>query len=366
MPDAVLARAPGRVNLVGGHLDYNGGPVLPAAVGLYVWCRARRRPDRTVVVRARDLGQEDRFALDGIVPDPRRTWPNYVRGMAAVLQEERLDLPGAELEVWGDLPRGRGLSSSAALELAVGAAWWALTGRPLDRRRLALAGQRAEHAFVGVRCGLMDQWTGAFARPGHVLRFHPATLETAWIPWPAGAALLVLDSGVRRELAASEYNRRRAECAEAARVLGVPALAAATREGVEAARERLGPVLYRRARHVVTEVERVEAAAAALAAGDPAAAGRAMTGAHASLRDDYQVSCPELDTLVELALDAGAWGARMTGAGFGGSVVALVPADRAGAIRAAVLAGYRRRFPDLEGQGWVLEAVGGAEVLEVG
>ncbi|HET9772279.1 MAG TPA: galactokinase, partial [Acidimicrobiia bacterium] len=265
----------------------------------------------------------------------------YVEGMAWVLRQVGVDVPGADLVVHADLPAGAGLSSSAALESAAGLALTALAGGSVDRVALALAGQRAETEVVGMPCGLMDQMVVLSGRAGHALFFDTRTLETEQIPFDPGAAglaLLVLDTRVKHTLAGSPYAERRAACERAALALGVAALRDASPADVDkaAADGRLDEVAFRRARHVVTENARVLDVVALLRRGDLGGIGPALAGSHASLRDDYEVSCAELDVAVETAVAAGAVAARMTGAGFGGSALALVPSERAEAVAGAV------------------------------
>jgi galactokinase len=344
----LLAHAPGRVNVIGEHTDYNGGYVLPAALGLGTVVAARRRFDgrlRTLALRRDDvdnaeMGEEP----DEDTPD----WARYVRGMASLLYEEDLAPPGADLVIDGDLPLSSGLSSSASLEIAVGTALLGLAGEELEPAQLARFGQRVEHEIVGVRCGIMDQLASAAGREGHLLQIDCRSLAVQAIPFPDDLRLLVVDSGVPRDLASSAYNERRAECEAAVVKLqglrgGLISLRDADPELLEAARGDLSPVEMKRARHVVTENERVQRTAAALRAGDGRLAGRLLKESHDSLRDDYEVSGKELDLLVDISMEqAGVLGARLTGAGFGGCVVALVMAVVAERERDAIVRWYRR------------------------
>jgi galactokinase len=316
------ARAPGRVNLIGEHTDYNDGFVLPAAIDRFTTVDVRPRADRVVEVDAADLGERDSFSLDAI--DRTGSWRDYVRGVVGLLALEH----GADLRIESDVPRGAGLSSSAALEVAVGRA---LSDLPGDR--LALLAQRAENEFVGVQCGIMDQFTAALARAGHALLLDCRDLSYRHIPIPNGVVIVVCDSHVERRLASSGYNDRRAACEEAARLLGVAALRDATLEQVAALPEEL----RKRARHVVTENARTLAAADALGAGDLETVGELMLESHVSMRDDYEIVPAELDDLAARvrAVD-GCYGSRLTGGGFGGCTVALVAADAVGDARAAV------------------------------
>jgi galactokinase len=361
-----LFRAPGRVNLIGEHTDYNDGFVLPIALERETIAAAAGRTDRRLRARSADQGEEGEIDL-AAPPAPRRgTWLDYVEGTARVLEERFGPLPGADLLVTGDVPVGAGLSSSAALEMALATALASLAGWPLDRRALARAGQQAEHRFVGTRCGIMDQLVSMMGEAGRALLIDCRSLEARAIPLPPErAAVIVLDSGVRHRHASGEYNVRREQCEQAVARLaaarpGVRALRDVTPGELEAHARLLPEPLLRRARHVVREIDRTLKAADALAAGDLAEFGRLMFESHRSLRDDYEVSVPELDTLVQAAGSApGVRGARMTGGGFGGCAVALVePAavERAGRAIATAFATRFGRAP-----AWfVTRAAGGA------
>jgi galactokinase len=335
-------RAPGRVNLIGEHTDYNDGFVLPVAIDRSIVVAAGRRDDG--LLRSWSVGDRNAPAsrpLAELGPGVSSGWSAYVEGVAWVLLQEGLAVPGADLVVHADLPAGAGLSSSAALESAAGLALTELAGGSVDRVALALAGQRAETEVVGMPCGLMDQMVVLSGRAGHALFFDTRTLETEQIPFDPGAAglaLLVIDTRVKHTLAGSPYGERRAACERAAAALGVAALRDAAPADVEkaAADGRLDDVTFRRARHVVTENARVLEVADLLRSGDVGAIGPALAGSHRSLRDDYEVSCPELDLAVDTAVAAGAVAARMTGAGFGGSALALVPAESAEAVGLAI------------------------------
>lgn len=339
----LVARAPGRVNLIGEHTDYNDGFVLPCAISRQTMVAARRRDDRQVRIIAGDLGgATTSFSLSGpITPDSAAPWSNYVRGVADGLLDAGIDLPGADLAIMGDMPQGAGLSSSAALENAAGLALAALAGQPdFDRSRLALIGQRAEHHFAGCQCGIMDQLVSARAVAGSALLIDCRSLECTPVPLPDGLAVMIVHSGIERGLVDGEYNLRRQQCEAAARHFGVAAL-----RDLDVLPEAgdLDPVAYARARHVVGENARTLAAAEALRTGDLTRLGALMAQSHAAMRDDFQITLPAIDALVALLQQAisGAGGARMTGGGFGGAVVALLPAAEVERVRAAVLAGYR-------------------------
>lgn len=342
----LVARAPGRVNLIGEHTDYNDGFVLPCAISRQTMVAARRRGDRQVRIVAGDIGGATAtFSLNGpILPDSTAPWSNYVRGVADGLIEAGFDLPGADLAIMGDMPQGAGLSSSAALENAAGLALAALAGRPdFDRTRLALIGQRAEHHFAGCQCGIMDQLVSARAVAGAALLIDCRSLECTAVPLPEGLAVMIVHSGIERGLVDGAYNLRRQQCEAAARHFEVAAL----RDLAELPPPgQLDPLSYARARHVVGENARTLAAAAALRIGDLGQLGELMAQSHAAMRDDFQITLPAIDALVALLQDAigGLGGARMTGGGFGGAVVALLPEAEVEKVRSAVLAGYRTPF----------------------
>ena len=339
-----FTQAPGRVNLIGEHTDYNGGFVLPAAIDRATVCAWAPRDDAVVRVVALDAGSSiDQFTLDApIERNASLPWSPYVRGMARELRlHHGLPARGIDLAVTGDVPVGAGLSSSAALELAVGHALLAAAGLTLDSNVLAQAAQRAENDFVGCRCGVMDQLVSARGVADHALLIDCRSLDARPVALPAGSALLIAHSRVRRGLVDSAYNERRSACERAAARLGVAALRDASMDAVNAA--ALDAITRRRARHVVSENARTVHAAAALAAGDLRTMGALMAASHASMRDDFEITVPAIDDLAALmhAAIGGEGGARMTGGGFGGCVVALLPADRLPAVRRAVEAGYR-------------------------
>jgi len=342
---AVLAHAPGRVNLIGEHTDYNGGHVLPAAVDRRLAVAAAPAPTRETVALALDLAEEDSFRPDeGVAASG---WRAYVRGAFALLRQEGIEAPPALLAVSGRIPIASGLSSSAALTVALLAALSRLAGVQLDHRRLALLAQRVENEAVGVACGPMDPLAVACGRRGHAMLLDCADLTLRHLPLALaerGLCLAVVDSGVRRPLAETPYNQRRRECEEAARLLGLPSLHRATWADLERAGASLGDTLRRRVRHFLSEEERTLRAASLLAQGSPEGLGPLLVQSHLSLRDDFQVSSPELDLLVELALAVpGVLGTRLIGAGFGGCVLALARRDAIERFEAQVLAPYRRR-----------------------
>lgn len=343
--------APGRVNLIGEHTDYNEGFVLPVAIEQRTYVAASPRSDRVLCVHSADLDESRLVRLDQRGARSG-SWLDYVEGTARALEDRGVRLPGADMLVTSDVPRGAGLSSSAALELSVGFALASLAGggEP-DRLLLALSGQRAEHEWVGTQCGLMDQYIAAFAKPGHAILLDCRSLVGSAVPLDLGSAcIVVLDSRVKHELATSQYNKRRAECEQGVRVI------AADRPAVRSLRDvtlsvlaeyegRLDPVVLRRCRHVVSENERTLDAVAAFERGDLPRVGRLMVSSHESLRRDYEVSCEELDFLVERACEhPGVYGARMTGGGFGGCAIGLVETSAAGGLIEKVRVDYTRRF----------------------
>jgi galactokinase len=344
---SVEARAPGRVNLIGEHTDYNEGFVMPAAIQLGCLVAIAGRDDGGLVARSENLQETVELEL-GFSGRRRGRWSDYVQGVAVALEQEGLRLRGANLLIHSEVPIGSGLSSSAALEVATGLALLANSGLELEHMQLARLCQRAESEFVGARCGIMDQFTACFGQAGHALLLDCRSLEYRPLPLPAGVALVICDSGVRHELAGGEYNARRAQCEAGVRVLArekpqVRALRDVTMDDLERKRPELGEVVYRRCRHVVTENARVQQAADALERCDLREFGRLMGESHRSLRDDYEVSCTELDVLVELAgkLD-GVYGARMTGGGFGGCTINLLEKEKVEEFRRSLSAGFQQ------------------------
>jgi galactokinase len=343
-PEGVWS-APARVNLIGEHTDYNDGFVLPLAIDRRVTVAAARRADDLLRLVSLDKGEE-RLRLADVRPGAVRGWAAYAAGPLWSLAQDGVEVGGLDLVLGSDVPIGSGLSSSAAVECAALLAARDLYGGPDDPARLAAIAQRAENEVVGVPCGIMDQMAALACTAAHVLLLDCRSLEADQVPFAptdAGLALLVVDTRVSHALADGAYAERRADCEQAAGILGVPALRDATQADLDAARDRLGEQRYRRARHVVGENARVLAVVEQLRAGRPDQIGDALNASHASLRDDYQVSAPELDAAVDAALDAGALGARMTGAGFGGCALALVPTGAAADVGKAVAAGFAER-----------------------
>jgi galactokinase len=365
-PPSAVVRAPGRVNLIGEHTDYNDGFVLPMAIDRAVWIALQPAAGEVVSVASLDMGEERSFSLLQLRQAGDEGWLEYVKGTAWALQQAGHRLLPWEGVMAGDVPIGAGLSSSAALELATARAFAHTASLPWDPAAMARVGQRAENQWVGVNCGIMDQMISAAGRQDHALLLDCRTLEFELTPLPATTAVVVLDTGTRRGLVDSAYNERRAQCEAAAQSFGVQALRDVTAQEFAQRSHELDPTTARRARHVITENERTVAAARAMARGDAARMGQLMDASHVSLRDDFQVSSPALDAMVEQArVQAGCLGARMTGAGFGGCAVALVLSAQAAAFAADVAAGYRAETGH-EPAVYVCRATDGAVVLPAG
>jgi len=341
---ATVASAPGRVNLIGEHTDYNGGYVLPMAIPQRTWVAVAEAPEGRARASSRNLGGGDRVREFRIGAEaPTRSWVDYVQGVTQALARDGHALGGFDLAIVSDVPLGSGLSSSAALEVAALRALRELFDLHLDDVRLAQLGQRAENDFVGAPVGLMDQMAASLADERMALFLDTRTLAYEQVPLPNGGALVVINSGVAHNHASGDYRTRRAECERAAAALGVPQLRDVDVPDLPRV-EALPDPIGRRARHVITENARVLAAVAAMKSGDLGHLGDLFTASHASQRDDFEVSVPEIDLLVDLARqETGVFGARLTGGGFGGSIVALVAADQARGIGERVSLGYRQR-----------------------
>jgi len=360
---SLLAQAPGRVNLIGEHTDYNDGFVLPMAIDRAIWIAARPRPDK-VRIHSLDFGQTIEFALDDL-QKTEAGWGEYVKGVAWALQEAGHQLAGWEGVMAGDVPLAAGLSSSAALELATARVFAALSDLPWDPAEMALIGQKAENQWVGVNCGIMDQLISAAGVKGHALLIDCRSLSTTPAPLPPGTAVVVLDTATQRGLLDSAYNERRAQCEAAAQSLGIPALRDIGPSELKQSGNELDPVIYRRARHIVTENARTLQAAGAMRIGDSTQLGRLMNLSHISLRDDFEVSSDALNAMVECAqLQASCFGARMTGGGFGGCAVALVEQETAADFALAVEKCYRAKT-GREPQVFICQPAAGANVESV-
>lgn len=363
-----FAFAPGRVNLIGEHTDYNDGFVLPVAIDRYVGVAFAPRDDDRIRARSLHFNEECSIGLDELEPGRHKGWAGYVAGVIWALRKSGLEPCGMNLVVKGEVPIGAGLSSSAALELAVARAACEVSGIAWDPTRMALLGQQAEREYVGVSCGIMDQFASAMAADGCALLLDCRSLETQPVPVPTEAVIVVMDTGVRRTLAGSAYNERYAQCQEAVRVIReghpeVRALRDVSPAMLAGSRARMSPVTFRQAGHVVGETLRPAQMAAALRRGDLQEAGRLMADSHRSLRDLYEVSCEELDSMVELAtLHPGCYGARLTGAGFGGCAVALVERGAVADFIDVVTAAYRSRH-DRPAALFACEASPGAHII---
>src|ERR1700736_1178245 len=303
---AAVYRAPGRVNLIGEHTDYNQGFVLPAAIGFSCWVAIAPRQDRQLVLYSENFGARHEANLDQLQPRATGNWPDYPLGVAWALQDAGYRLGGANLAMFGEVPIGAGLSSSAAVEVSTGYALLSVFYHQIDRTKLALLCQRAETEFVGARTGIMDQFVSCHGREGHAVLLDCRSLDFRLLPLPSKIHLVICNTMVKHELGASEYNARRAQCEESVHRLqsalpGVHSLRDITAEQLEGHRSLLTDVLYKRSRHVITENDRVRKAADALESRNLSALGPLMAESHRSLRDDYEVSCSELDNMVQIA-----------------------------------------------------------------
>lgn len=357
-----LVRAPGRVNLIGEHTDYNDGFVLPMAIDRAVWIALRPRPDRRLILHSLDFVEQVEIELDDLRYE-RPGWREYVKGVAHILQAQGHLLRGWEGVVAGDVPIGAGLSSSAAVEMATARAFSVVARLPWDAAYMARVGQRAENEWVGMNCGIMDQMISAAGRRDHALLIDCRSLEASAVPLPPETVVVILDTSTRRGLVDSAYNERRTQCEAAAAFFGVPALRDIERVTFEKRAADLDPIARRRARHVITENARTLDAAVAMFRGDAVETGRLMNESHTSMRDDFEISREEMDVMVKLAqAESSCFGARMTGGGFGGAAVALVRAAEAGAFAASVSQLYRAAT-GLASQVYICNATDGAAVV---
>jgi galactokinase len=359
---ALVVRAPGRVNLIGEHTDYNDGFVLPMAIDRAVWLALRPRADARVVVLSADFGDATEFDLRRLEKGGP-AWGEYVKGVGWSLTRAGHSLGGWEGAVGGDVPIGAGLSSSAALEVAAARAFSELARIPWEPLTMARLTQRAENEWVEVPCGIMDQLVSIAGVDGHALLIDCRTLDLTPVPLPAGAAVVVLDTGTRRGVGASAYEERRRQCRQAAELLGVAALRDVTPQALARASGGLSETTFRRARHIVTENDRTLLAAEALRRGDAIEAGLLMNASHESLKLDLEVSTPELDAIVDCSRRRpDCLGVRLTGAGFGGCAVALVRQGDLPGFASDVREGYRAAT-GLEARVYACTAAGGAEVV---
>ena len=370
-PPRWIAAAPGRFNLIGEHTDYNNGFVLPMAIERYTVIAADRShgSGRTIQLASTlddsvakiDLGQSLR-------PGAKGFWANYPLGVIAGFVSRGLDPGGFDALIHSTVPLGGGLSSSAALEVATATLLEAITSKRLDPVEKALLCQKAEHEFAGVPCGIMDQFISTMGKADHLLLLDCRSRTTELVPMTdASVTVLILNTNVKHELGSGQYAKRRAQCEEAARALGVASLRDATVDSLEAAQARLSPVAFRRARHVIGEIERTLHAAEGIRAENWPTVGQLMYASHAALRDDYEVSCRELDVAVEIAqgigIKGGVWGSRMTGGGFGGCTVTLARTDAVKEISEQLSAEYRRQT-GIEPTLFVSRPADGATVLK--
>ena len=366
---ASIYRAPGRVNLIGEHTDYNQGFVLPAAIGFSCWVGIAPRSDRRLVIYSENFGEAHEANLDELGNRGSGHWSDYPVGVAWALQHADYRLRGANMYIAGDIPLGAGLSSSAAVEVSSGYALLSMAGHAIDRTKLALLCQRAENEFVGARVGIMDQFVSCHGRAGHALLIDCRSLDYKPLRLPPNVSLVICNTMVKHKLQAGEYNVRRAECEEAVRALAqaIPAIRSLrdlSAEQLAQNRNLLTDTLYRRCRHIVSENERVQKVGALFAQGKIDGLRDLMAASHKSMRDDYEISCRELDTMVEIAeRQRGLYGARMTGGGFGGCTINLVDAGLASEFQRHVAAEYENAtglHPDI----YICKASQGAESVE--
>ncbi len=345
---ARVFKAPARINIIGEHCDYNDGFVMPSNTALYTWLAIAPRKDRIVRVLALDFNQTVEISLDSICADSNGGWQEYPKGVLKVLQDEGFELFGADILMTGEIPLGGGLSSSASLEAVMAFAMLSCAGYEIDRRQLALMCKTAENQFVGVACGIMDQYVISICGKDEAMMLDCRSLDYKNAPLPDDARLLIVNSGVRHNLQAGGYNERREECEQAVALLrdkglDITALRDVSMEDLDTHRETLGDLLYKRCKHVVTEIQRVGEAYAAMHMHETETLGRLMNQSHNSLRDDYEVSCSELDSLVDIARNCeGVYGSRMVGAGFGGCTVSLVKRDKIQSVVDEICTQYRK------------------------
>jgi len=357
----IIVRAPGRVNLIGEHTDYNDGFVLPMAIDRAIWIALCPRQDNRFRIHSLDLGEDSDFRLDSL--EKGEGWAEYIKGVAWVLQKEGYSLRGWDAVISGDVPLGAGLSSSAAVELATARAFSAACDFDWDPVLMAQLAQKAENQWVGVNCGIMDQMASSASKANHALFLDCRTLEIQYAPLPEKTAMVVLDTSTRHSLVDSAYNERRSQCEAAARFFGVKALRDVSLAEFEKRKHKMEDVVMRRARHIITEDQRVLDAIDAMRANDVVCLGKLFNASHASLRDDFEVTNDALNQIVEAAQEQeSCFGARMTGGGFGGCAVALVREDSVEAFANAVSAAYKSKS-GLDAKIYICKASGGASVV---
>lgn len=362
-----IVQAPGRVNLIGEHTDYNDGFVLPCAINYQTVVAAAKRDDNIVRVISVDYGNaQDKFDLtQEIAFQHDKMWANYIRGVVKCLLARGFQFTGADIAVSGNVPQGAGLSSSAALEVVIGQTFKVLFNLEISQAEIALNGQQAENEFVGCNCGIMDQMISAEGSQQHAMLLDCRSLETTSVSMPEELAVVIINSNKKRGLVDSEYNTRREQCEAVAAIFGVKALRDVTLEQFNQKKHELDPLLRKRARHVITENYRTLDAAQALSQHDMQRMGRLMAESHASMRDDFEITVSEIDTLVAMVKEVigERGGVRMTGGGFGGCVVALVPHDLVASVQAVVDANYEAQT-GLKAAIYVCQAMDGAGLVE--
>ncbi|MEZ9999208.1 galactokinase [Vibrio lentus] len=363
-----IVQAPGRVNLIGEHTDYNDGFVLPCAINYQTVVAAAKRDDNIVRVVSVDYDNAvDEFDItQEITFQQDKMWANYIRGVVKCLMGRGFEFTGADISVTGNVPQGAGLSSSAALEVVIGQTFKVLYNLEISQAEVALNGQQAENEFVGCNCGIMDQMISAEGRANHAMLLDCRSLETQAVSMPEDMAVVIINSNKKRGLVDSEYNTRREQCEEAARIFGVPALRDVTIEQFNAKVSELDEMVAKRARHVITENDRTVEAAQALRTHDMKRMGELMAESHASMRDDFEITVKEVDTLVDMVKDVigDQGGVRMTGGGFGGCIVALVPPALVDEIKTTVEQKYQAAT-GLKESIYVCQAKDGASLIEV-
>lgn len=363
-----IVQAPGRVNLIGEHTDYNDGFVLPCAINYQTVVAAAKRDDNIVRVVSVDYGNEtDEFDItQEITFQENKMWANYIRGVVKCLIGRGFEFKGAEISVSGNVPQGAGLSSSAALEVLIGQTFKELYNLNISQAEIALNGQQAENEFVGCNCGIMDQMVSAEGNENHAMLLDCRSLETTAVSMPENMSVVIINSNKKRGLVDSEYNTRREQCEEAARIFGVKALRDVSIEEFNAKAHELDEMVAKRARHVITENDRTEEAAKVLASGDMKRMAVLMAESHASMRDDFEITVKEVDALVDIVKNVigTEGGVRMTGGGFGGCIVALVPPVLVDEVKAAVEELYETAT-GLKESIYVCQAKNGAGLVEV-
>lgn len=376
-PPRWIVAAPGRVNLIGEHTDYNDGFVLPMAIEFYTVMAAdfplaapkrQARGSSTISIKDTLFNETAQIEVSKPVAKGEPKWSNYIRGVIAGFQRRGEKIPALDVLLHSTVPLGGGLSSSAALEVSMATLLEVVTGKKLDPVEKALLCQKAEHEFAGMPCGIMDQFISVMGRKNHLLLLDCRSRKTEMVPLDdPSVAVLIMNTNVKHELTGSEYPTRRKQCETAAKILGVPSLRDASADALENAKSRMDPEVYRRARHIIGEIERTVHAAEGIRASNWPTVGQLMYASHYSLRDDYEVSCNELDTIVEIAealgVNGGVYGCRMTGGGFGGCTVALVKADAVDAISKKISADYKKQT-GIEATIFVSRPAAGATVIK--